>query len=116
MPMHETEKSPLPFGRTIYYTVVKFNELERCDVLRSCKKATHGQQLRRRRELPMIESAIDLRSHEARANAETMRELVADLRETAQNVRLGGGQAARERHLSRGKLLPRDRVRALIDP
>src|SRR6266404_1484598 len=90
--------------------------MERCDVLRSCKKATHGQQLRRRRELPMIESAIDLRSHEARANAETMRELVADLRETAQNVRLGGGQTARERHLSRGKLLPRDRVRALIDP
>jgi len=66
--------------------------------------------------MPMIESAIDLRSHEARANAETMRELVADLRETAQNVRLGGGQTARERHLSRGKLLPRDRVRALIDP
>src|SRR5258707_7931364 len=66
--------------------------------------------------MPMIESTIDLRSHEARANAETMRELVADLRETAQNVRLGGGQTARERHLSRGKLLPRDRVRALIDP
>src|SRR5712672_2762179 len=66
--------------------------------------------------MPIIESAIDLRSHEARANAETMRELVADLRETAQNVRLGGGQTARERHLSRGKLLPRDRVRALIDP
>src|SRR6476660_3231623 len=66
--------------------------------------------------MPMIESAIDLRSHEARANAETMRELVADLSETAQNVRLGGGQMARERNLSRGKLLPRDRVRALIDP
>src|SRR5260370_41938377 len=66
--------------------------------------------------MPIIESAIDLRSHEARANAETMRERVADLRETAQNVRLGGGQAARERHLSRGKVLPRDRVRALIDP
>src|SRR5258708_763695 len=66
--------------------------------------------------MPIIESAIDLRSHEARANAETMRELVADLRETAQNVRLGGGQTARERHLSRGKLLPGDRVRALIDP
>src|SRR6478752_3297161 len=66
--------------------------------------------------MPIIESAIDLRSHEARANAEAMRALVADLRETAQNVRLGGGQTARERHLSRGKLLPRDRVRALIDP
>src|SRR5271165_6681654 len=55
--------------------------------------------------MPMIESAIDLRSREARANADTMRNLVADL-----------GETARERHLSRGKLLPRDRVRALIDP
>ena len=66
--------------------------------------------------MPMIESAIDLRSREAGANAETMRALVADLNETVDRVRLGGGQAARERHLSRGKLLPRDRVRALIDP
>src|SRR3712207_8257986 len=66
--------------------------------------------------MPMIESALDLRSPEARANAEAMRGLVADLRETAERVRLGGGQAARERHLSRGKLLPRDRIRALIDP
>ena len=45
-----------------------------------------------------------------------MRALVADLNETVDRVRLGGGRAARERHLSRGKLLPRDRVRALIDP
>src|SRR5208337_2588537 len=55
--------------------------------------------------MPMIESAIDLRSREARANADTMRKLVADL-----------GETARDRHLSRGKLLPRDRVRALIHP
>src|SRR5919112_1383901 len=66
--------------------------------------------------MPMIESALDLRSPEARANAEAMRGLVTDLRESAERVRLGGGQAARERHLSRGKLLPRDRIRALIDP
>src|SRR3954471_8176545 len=66
--------------------------------------------------MPVIESALDLRSPGARANAEAMRELGADLRQTAERVRQGGGQAARERHLSRGKLLPRDRIRALIDP
>jgi 3-methylcrotonyl-CoA carboxylase beta subunit len=66
--------------------------------------------------MPTIESAHDLRSPEANANAETMRALVADLRNTAERLRLGGGQTARERHLSRGKLLPRDRIRALIDP
>jgi 3-methylcrotonyl-CoA carboxylase beta subunit len=66
--------------------------------------------------VPVIESALDPRAPEARANAEAMRALVADLRATADRVRLGGGEAARERHRARGKLLPRDRIRALIDP
>ncbi len=34
----------------------------------------------------------------------------------AAKISEGGGEASRQRHLSRGKLLPRDRVRALIDP
>ena len=34
----------------------------------------------------------------------------------AERVRLGGGEVARARHVGRGKLLPRDRVRALLDP
>jgi acetyl-CoA carboxylase carboxyltransferase component len=42
--------------------------------------------------------------------------LVADLREKVAAVREGGGEAARRRHLARGKLLPRERVRALLDP
>ncbi|SEN97421.1 3-methylcrotonyl-CoA carboxylase beta subunit [Methylobacterium sp. UNC300MFChir4.1] len=66
--------------------------------------------------MPVIESALDPRAPEARANDEAMRALVADLRATADRVRLGGGEAARERHRARGKLLPRDRIRALIDP
>ena len=66
--------------------------------------------------MPVLESRADLRSQEALANTEAMRTLVADLRATAERVRLGGGQAARDKHLSRGKLLPRERIRALIDP
>ena len=66
--------------------------------------------------MPVLESIVDTRSAEYRANAEIMQTLVTDLRETAQRVRQGGGEAARQRHLSRGKLLPRDRIRALIDP
>ena len=42
--------------------------------------------------------------------------LVSDLREKVAEVSLGGGAAARERHVARGKLLPRERVAALIDP
>ncbi|HXT78202.1 MAG TPA: carboxyl transferase domain-containing protein [Acetobacteraceae bacterium] len=45
-----------------------------------------------------------------------MRGLVEDLRAQAAKVALGGGEAARDRHLSRGKLLPRQRVAGLIDP
>src|SRR5271167_2853416 len=66
--------------------------------------------------MPIIDSAIDTRSDEFRANAAAMAALVADLRGTVDSIRQGGGEAARQRHLSRGKLLPRDRVRELIDP
>jgi 3-methylcrotonyl-CoA carboxylase beta subunit len=65
---------------------------------------------------PLIGTASDTRSPEYQANAEAMGALVADLRQTADRIRLGGGEAARQRHLGRGKLLPRDRVRGLIDP
>ena len=61
-------------------------------------------------------SALDARSDAVRANDAAMRAQVADLRATVETIRQGGGEAARERHLSRGKLLPRDRIRALIDP
>ncbi|HEY3895220.1 MAG TPA: carboxyl transferase domain-containing protein [Pseudonocardiaceae bacterium] len=42
--------------------------------------------------------------------------LVADLRERLGQARLGGPVSARERHVERGKLLPRDRVEQLLDP
>jgi len=66
--------------------------------------------------MSIIDSSIDTRSAEFRANADAMAALVAELRGTVDAIRQGGGETARQRHLSRGKLLPRDRVRALIDP
>ena len=45
-----------------------------------------------------------------------MRALVDDLRRRTEQVRLGGGEESRKRHVARGKLLPRERVRALLDP
>jgi 3-methylcrotonyl-CoA carboxylase beta subunit len=50
------------------------------------------------------------------ANAAAMRALVEDLREKFAAIRKGGGEAARRRHLARGKLLPHERVRTLLDP
>lgn len=49
-------------------------------------------------------------------NYEQMRALVDQLHERAQSVRKGGGEKARALHVSRGKLLPRERVDSLIDP
>ncbi len=62
-----------------------------------------------------IRSSVDPRQAEFQANAERMRALVDDLRATVGRIREGGGPEARAKHLARGKLLPRDRVRALLD-
>ncbi|KAG1061788.1 hypothetical protein G6F42_027586 [Rhizopus arrhizus] len=45
-----------------------------------------------------------------------MQRLVDDLNLTTEKIKLGGGEAARKRHLSRKKMLPRDRINRLLDP
>ena len=52
----------------------------------------------------------------AKATATAMAELLTDLREKAAHIAQGGPLAAREKHVARGKLLPRQRVEALLDP
>jgi isovaleryl-CoA dehydrogenase len=59
---------------------------------------------------------INPRAAEFQANAAAMSKTVADLRDKAAQVSLGGGEAARAKHSARGKLLPRDRVDHLLDP
>jgi 3-methylcrotonyl-CoA carboxylase beta subunit len=66
--------------------------------------------------MPVLTTALDPRSEAFRTNAKAMQALVADLATQVVDIRKGGGEAARERHLARGKLLPRDRLRALLDP
>jgi 3-methylcrotonyl-CoA carboxylase beta subunit len=53
---------------------------------------------------------------EFEANEAEHRRLVADLRARLAAAAEGGGPKARERHLARGKLLPRERVERLTDP
>lgn len=62
-----------------------------------------------------ITSKINTRSPEFIENAEHMQSQVNDLKSKLEKIKLGGGERSRERHLSRGKLLPRDRVYALLD-
>src|SRR5579871_2190606 len=63
-----------------------------------------------------LRSKLNPRGEEFRTNAERMRTLVADLREKVGLVTQGGDESARKKHLARGKLLPRERVRSLLDP
>jgi 3-methylcrotonyl-CoA carboxylase beta subunit len=63
-----------------------------------------------------LATSLDPRSAVFRENAAQMSALVADLRGRLERVARGGGDEARERHLARGKLLPRERVRVLLDP
>ena len=66
--------------------------------------------------MSIIDSLINTRSEAYQANAAAMRKLVSDLRDRVARASLGGGEQARDKHLARGKLLPRDRVDSLLDP
>jgi 3-methylcrotonyl-CoA carboxylase beta subunit len=66
--------------------------------------------------MPPLTTSLDPRSEGFRANVAAMRELVDDLRANTETISLGGDEASRARHLSRGKLLARERVRTLLDP
>ena len=66
--------------------------------------------------MAVLTTSLDRRSEVFAANAAAMRAHVADLRDKVAVIREGGGEEARRRHLARGKLLPRERVRVLLDP
>jgi 3-methylcrotonyl-CoA carboxylase beta subunit len=66
--------------------------------------------------MPAIRSQIDQRSPDFQANAAQMRGLVDDLKSEFAKVAEGGGEKARVKHTERGKLLPRERIRGLLDP
>jgi 3-methylcrotonyl-CoA carboxylase beta subunit len=63
-----------------------------------------------------LTTAVDPEAEDFQANARHHRALAAELRERCALIALGGSKAARERHIARGKLLPRERVRRLLDP
>jgi 3-methylcrotonyl-CoA carboxylase beta subunit len=63
-----------------------------------------------------LSTAVDTNSREFLANQAAMRTLVDELTRRRAEAALGGSEKARERHVARNKLLPRDRVMRLIDP
>jgi 3-methylcrotonyl-CoA carboxylase beta subunit len=66
--------------------------------------------------MPVIVSQIDPRSPEFQASSAHLHHLTDELRTELKRAAEGGGPKAREKHEARGKLLPRERIRALLDP
>ena len=66
--------------------------------------------------MTVLKSHIQPSSDAFKANQAAMAEAIATVEDAVKLAAAGGGDAARERHVSRGKLLPRDRVASLIDP
>lgn len=66
--------------------------------------------------MTILSTAVDRKGEVFRANAEVNRALAAELRTRTAQTALGGPEVSRERHVKRGKLLPRDRVMRLLDP
>src|SRR5262249_8598110 len=66
--------------------------------------------------MAVLKAAVDPRSPVFQANAEAMRGLPPELPQRAATTREGGRVAAGERHVARVKLLPRERIRTLLDP
>ena len=66
--------------------------------------------------MSVIQTQLNPRSAEFQAHAAQMQAAVSDLQQQIALAAAGGGQAARDRHTARGKLLPRERVQMLLDP
>ncbi|GAA5807782.1 Methylcrotonoyl-CoA carboxylase beta chain, mitochondrial [Mucor flavus] len=64
----------------------------------------------------VLPNNVETASASFKENAEKMQRLVDDLNLTTEKIKLGGGEAARKRHLSRKKMLPRERINRLLDP
>jgi len=66
--------------------------------------------------MAILETKLDVRAETFAQNRAAMTAQVADLRAQLAAIEGGGGESARAKHTARGKLLPRERVRALLDP
>ena len=66
--------------------------------------------------MAILTSRVNPKGEEFQANARHMTALVRDLEQKIAQVARGGPERAREKHTSRGKLLPRERLELLIDP
>ncbi|KAI9788733.1 MAG: Methylcrotonoyl-CoA carboxylase beta chain, mitochondrial [Peltula sp. TS41687] len=80
---------------------------------RSIATHTHAHQAA---AISIIPSRVDKSSDEYQENEKQMADAVSKFNDLHTRIAKGGSQSAREKHVARGKMLPRDRVTALLDP
>jgi len=66
--------------------------------------------------MSVLQSRINTRDAAFAENRDAMQLQIDDLQVKVEAIRQGGGEKAQQRHISRGKLLPRERLNALLDP
>ena len=66
--------------------------------------------------MTILKTTAQSNSADFRSNSDAMQKLVDNLNQTVAEIELGGGEAARKKHTGRGKLLPRERIKKLVDP
>jgi 3-methylcrotonyl-CoA carboxylase beta subunit len=66
--------------------------------------------------MTVIRSTIDIKGDAFKANGKAVDALLVDLADKLATIKMGGGSVARAKHLSRGKLPVRERIRNLVDP
>ncbi|PNH40504.1 hypothetical protein VD0004_g6497 [Verticillium dahliae] len=66
--------------------------------------------------ISLVQTNVDPSSDEFKENEQGMAEVMARMQTLTTRIHRGGSDKAREKHLARNKMLPRDRVTALIDP
>lgn len=66
--------------------------------------------------ISILSSSVDKTSSDFRENAKQMQQLTETMTNLHTTIAQGGPQKAKDKHVSRGKMLPRDRITALIDP
>lgn len=66
--------------------------------------------------MPILETKTNVRNAEFASNVSAMQEKIATLTAALKKIGQGGPEAARQKHIARGKLLPRERVEQLLDP
>ncbi|TKA67250.1 Methylcrotonoyl-CoA carboxylase beta chain, mitochondrial, partial [Cryomyces minteri] len=81
-----------------------------------CRKIASYTHSYHANKISILPTAVDTSSSEFQENARQMNEVMAKMTETHARIAKGGPPKARDKHVSRGKMLVRDRITALIDP